>query len=308
MTNISCPSSLSVSDDRPLRPETLALLRHVRDAVTQLQTDFVVAGATARDLVLWHVYGIQAERRTFDVDVAICAVSWEAHAALVERLCATGYFTTGSNNQHALKFEDPQIGPKVPLDLIPFGGVEAPQGEIAWPPKGEFVMNVQGFREAVDNAIQIEIGEGVIVPVVSLPALAILKIFAWQDRRLRANKDVFDLLVLLRNYLKAGNETRIWDAASDLLEEYEFDIDVTACALLGRDARAIAGKETTTAVTALLADQRTYDTLRRDMLARAAALMVEEFSDGSDPLLAAFRAGFLGADRSNKSRQVEEAG
>ncbi|WP_345817095.1 nucleotidyl transferase AbiEii/AbiGii toxin family protein (plasmid) [Paraburkholderia sp. PREW-6R] len=294
MTNTSPPSSLEVSNERPLRPETRMLLRHVRAAAGQLQTDFVVAGATARDLTLWHVYGIQAERRTFDVDVAISVVNWDAHAALVELLRATGYFTPSSRDQHAMTFEDPDVGPPVPLDLVPFGGVEAPEGEIAWPPKGDFIMNVLGFREAVDTAIRIDVGEGVVVPVVALPALAILKMLAWHDRRLRANKDAFDLLLLLRNYLKAGNGERIWTVAGDLLETYDFDVDLAASALLGRDARAIARPETLAAVIPLLADDRTYDTLRRDMLARAAAQMFEDFADGSDVLLAAFRAGFLG--------------
>jgi predicted nucleotidyltransferase len=183
-------------------------------------------------VILWRVYGIRAKRQTFDVDVAINAVSWDVHAALV----------------------DPALGPPVPLDLVPFGGVEAPAGEIAWPPKDECVLNVLGLREAVDNAIPIDIGERVVVPVVSLPALAILKILAWHDRRQRDNKDAFDLVLLFRGYLKTGNEERIWAVAGDLLERYQYDINLTACALLGRDECAIARPETLAASYVLLAD------------------------------------------------------
>jgi predicted nucleotidyltransferase len=39
---------------------------------------------------------------------------------------------------------------------VPFGEIEAPAGAIAGPPKGEFVMNMLGFREAADTAINID--------------------------------------------------------------------------------------------------------------------------------------------------------
>ncbi|MFL9922319.1 hypothetical protein PQR75_45110 [Paraburkholderia fungorum] len=63
---------------------------------------------------------------------------------------ATGFFTPPTD-QHAVTFEGPKVGPPVSLDLVPFGRVEAPQGAIAWPPMEDFVMNVLGFREAVDT-------------------------------------------------------------------------------------------------------------------------------------------------------------
>lgn len=68
------------------------MLRHVRDAAQHLGTRFVVAGATARDMVLWHVHGIPAERATRDVEVAVYAVSWRVGAELVGLLEATGKF------------------------------------------------------------------------------------------------------------------------------------------------------------------------------------------------------------------------
>ncbi|WP_233805382.1 nucleotidyl transferase AbiEii/AbiGii toxin family protein [Paraburkholderia sp. HP33-1] len=293
MTNTSQPSRLEISVERPLSAETHALLRYVRDVAAQLDTGFVVAGATARDLVLWHVYGIRAERATRDVDVAVCAVSWEAHDKLVALLLATGRFAAHKEKRHSLNFHDPDVGAAVPLDLVPFGDVEAPAGEIAWPPRGEFVMNVLGFREAVDTAINIDIGDGLVVPVVSLPALALLKLLAWHDRRTRKNTDASDLLLVIRHYLRAGNEERIWTIASDLLEAHGFDLDLAAATLLGRETRAIALSATVDAVTPLLTDEGTYDTLRRDVLARAAAQLLEDFADSSDRILAAFRDGFL---------------
>ncbi|WP_206997263.1 nucleotidyl transferase AbiEii/AbiGii toxin family protein [Trinickia mobilis] len=295
MTSILPNSSLKVGEDRPVHPVTIALLRHVSEAVRSLKSEFVAAGATARDIVLWHVHGIRAERATRDVDVAVCAVNWEAHGDLIAALEATGRFKADGRSQQSLIFDDASIGKPVPLDLVPFGPLEAPDGYIAWPPKGDFVMNVLGFREAVDTSININIGENYSVPVAALPALALLKLLAWHDRRTSKNTDAADLLLILRNCHKAGNEERIWEIGADLLDAHDFDVDLASTALLGRQARQTALPATLTAVTALLADEGTYETLRRDMLARAAAQLLDDFADGSDKTLAAFRDGFMAA-------------
>lgn len=293
MTSISPRSSLKVGNGRQVDSDTIALLRHVSHAVRSLNSEFVVAGATARDIVLWHVHGIRAERATRDVDVAVCAVSWEAHGDLVDALKATGRFTTVGKSQQSLIFNDASIGRSVPLDLVPFGPLEAPDGSIAWPPKGDFVMNVLGFQEAVDTSIDIDIGENVSVPVASLPALALLKLLAWRDRRMSKNTDASDLLLILRNYYKAGNEERIWEMGDDLIKAHGFDLDLASTALLGRQARQIALPATLDAVSAILADERTYDTLRGDMLKRATVQRLDDYADGSDKILAAFRDGFM---------------
>jgi predicted nucleotidyltransferase len=128
MTPNSPPLMLEVSADRPLHPVTLALLRHVQDAEKQFGSDFVVAGATSRDIVLWHAYGIPAERATRDVDVAVCAVSWDAHAELVKRLEGAGLFKLSERVEHTPTFLDEKVGKPTPLDLVPFGPLQAPEG------------------------------------------------------------------------------------------------------------------------------------------------------------------------------------
>jgi predicted nucleotidyltransferase len=292
MTRDSLPLMLEVSADRPLHSVTRAMLGHVRDATTQLASNFVVAGATARDIVLWHVYGIRAERATRDVDVAVCAVSWEAHDNLIERLEATGLFTRSEKVEHTLTFLDRTGGKPTPLDIVPFGPLEAPEGTIRWP-KEKSAMNVLGFREAVDTALQIDIGDGLIVPVVSLPALVLLKLLAWHDRRTTKNTDASDMSVTMRNYFDAGNNERIWEVAPDLLALHNFDTNLAAAALLGREARQIALPATRDAVIPLLESEKSYNTLLADMLARAATMLFDGFVDSTTDTLAAFRRGFL---------------
>jgi predicted nucleotidyltransferase len=195
--------------------------------------------------------------------------------------------------EHSLVFEDTSVGKLSPLDLVPFGPLEAPEGIIKWP-KDKAEMNVLGFREAVDTALQVDIGESLTVPVVSLPALAILKLLAWQDRRTTKNTDAGDLLLVIRNYHNAGNNERIWEVATDLLKTQGFDADLAAAALLGRDARRIALPATRDAVVPLLVPGKVFETLSGDMLASAARRMfVDEFADTTVGSLAAFRDGFM---------------
>ncbi|CAG4894757.1 nucleotidyl transferase AbiEii/AbiGii toxin family protein [Paraburkholderia saeva] len=285
---------LNVSEERPLHPATAALLRLVSDTTRRLGTSFVVAGATARDIILWQVYGVKAERATRDVDVAVCAVSWDLHESLVAALAALDGFRRDDRAQQRLRFTHAGTGMTLPLDLVPFGDIEAPKGSIAWPPERKVVLTVLGFREAVDTAAQVKVEADNVVPVVALPALTLLKLLAWEDRRLTENKDASDLLLILRSYLWAGNEERIWTEAVDLMELHGFDDSIASSALLGRDARHAALPATLEKVRSLLADDRTYRKLLGDLLARAAAAPFDEgYADSIETNLQAFRDSFL---------------
>ena len=293
MTDTSPTRPLEVDPRRPLEPAALALLRAVGAACTRLDTAFVVAGATARDILMWHVHGIRPVRATRDVDVAVCAVSWPFHAQLVDALVATGQFAHAPKHQQKLLFDSGMPGFRTELDLVPFGPLETPPGEIAWPPGGEFVLNVLGFQEAVETALPVSVGAGVVVPVASLPALVLLKLLAWKDRRARQNSDAYDLLFLLTHFHDAGNRERIWDVAPDLVERHGFQPELAAAALLARDAKRIALPHTHDAIHALLSDDAIYAMLGQDLLARAFALLPGEFDDDAGRYLDAFRGAFL---------------
>jgi len=293
MTDTSPTRPLEVDARRPLEPAAAALLQAVGTTCVQLDTAFVVAGATARDILMWHVHGIRPVRATRDVDVAVCAVSWPFHERLVDALVATGQFARAPKHQQKLLFDSGTQGFRTELDLVPFGPLEAPPGEIAWPPRGDFVLNVLGFQEAVDTALAVSIGVDIAVPVASLPALALLKLLAWKDRRARQNSDAYDLLFLLTHFHDAGNRERIWDVAPDLLERHGFQPELAAAGLLARDAKRIASPQTHEAIRALLSDEAVYATLAQDLQARAFALLPGEFNDDADRYLDAFRSAFL---------------
>ena len=71
---------------------------------------------------------------------------------------------------------------------------------------GRAGLRAKGFAEALESAQPVELAEGLIVKVASLPGLAILKLFAWGDRRQRDAKDAVDLYTLLRSYGEADDD------------------------------------------------------------------------------------------------------
>ena len=96
-------------------------------------------------------------------------------------------------------------------------------------------MSTVGFREAYDNSIEVRIAEDLIVRVASLAGLALMKIVAWDDRRFE--RDAQDLGLIMRHYLAAGNDGRVYSEQGDcfdLLNE-EFDYDEVSARILGRD-------------------------------------------------------------------------
>lgn len=198
---------------------------------------FFITGATARDLILQYGYGIDAARKTHDVDFAFMVETWPAFEALRSRLLATGKFAAAPGNAHRLQFDTGIV-----VDLVPFGAIERPDRTIAWPPGGAVVMSVFGFREALAATTPVLLPERITTQIVSLPALAMLKIAAWMDRRhVQPGKDAYDLWLILRHYLDAGNRDRLYTEAAQLLEQSDFDYEAAGAWLLGQDmARLLA--------------------------------------------------------------------
>jgi predicted nucleotidyltransferase len=117
-------------------------------------------------------------------------------------------------------------------------------------------MDAFGFREALATAVQARFPTDVDAPVVSLPGLAVLKLVAWRDRHLRApRKDAHDLMVISSNYLRLGNESRLWDEFVHWTEQPAFDYRVSGARMLGRDMRAMLTGEAVHRVAALLGEQ-----------------------------------------------------
>lgn len=226
------------------------LIQALDRSAKALGVAYFLIGATARDILLEHVHGIDATRATRDVDFAVAVASWEEFDRLKQHLLLEGRFTAGSTAQHLVFGTDTL---PYPLDLVPFAGV-AEHNQVAWPPGGEFVMNVAGYDDACDSAIEVEIAPGFQIKVVSMPALVVLKILAWNDRP-ESDKHASDVLLVLQNYHRAGQFDRLYEQI-ELLEAYDYDLELAGAALLAKDARRDVAHDVRVQVTEVFANER----------------------------------------------------
>jgi len=247
MSGFSNP--LFIPEGRPVPDPILHILRVVDHVATEQDCPYMVVGATARDLLLYHVYGIPATRATRDVDFAMAVENWDKFQTLRAALVATGEFAPGPV-EHRLFFRTPQGTTDFPIDLIPFGGI-AENDTITWPPQRDTLMTVAGFEDAMAACVRVEVTRDFTIPVVSLAALAVLKIFAWADRR-TSDKDALDLYRVISTFADAGNLDRLYDSATGLLEKFGHDLELAGAALAGEDGRRLSSAATLTRLRTLI--------------------------------------------------------
>jgi predicted nucleotidyltransferase len=227
MTDIS--HDLSTSHE--LQP--LARIVNALDPVAKrMGTEFFLMGAAARDVLLGYAYRIDVGRQTADVDFGVMVSDWNSYEALRQSLIASGGFSSRPGPAtHRLRHRD-----GLPIDIVPFGGVEKVDRTIAWPPNQSIVFDCFGMREALNNSIPVKLPEEAVVRVASIPSLVILKTMAWSDRKHESpGKDATDLFLYLRNYLECGNFDRMVQDHADILDDPGFDYAVAGARLLGRD-------------------------------------------------------------------------
>lgn len=205
------------------------VVRDVVRAAARVEAELFVAGAFARDLWLQFAFDIDTGRATRDLDFAVRCADWETFHDFSEALLEAGFQRPPSGGVHRFVHEN-----GTPIDLVPFGGLERPDRTISWPPDGGQEMSLVGFREVRDSAVPFLLPGDVSVPVASLASLAVLKLFAWQERRLLApGKDAHDLRVILKNYADAGNRERIFEEIPGLIDRRDFDLELAGAELLG---------------------------------------------------------------------------
>jgi predicted nucleotidyltransferase len=205
----------TVDKSRPVDPVTLRILSVVNHVAAELELPYIVVGATARDLLLFHVFGIPVTRATADVDFAVAMDSWERFRELRGALLTSGHFREGKM-EHRVYLQAPSVKDEIPVDLIPFGGV-AEDDVIHWPPHRETVMTVVGFEDAIAAAVHVQVDADFTIPVASLAGIAVLKLFAWRDRQTN-DKDAVDLYRIISSYADAGNFDRLYDEEFQFLE------------------------------------------------------------------------------------------
>jgi predicted nucleotidyltransferase len=289
MSNTSNPPFVLL---KPPSEDVLRVVRELNKIATRLGIPFFLAGASARDMVLVNLWGQSPGRATVDIDFAFAVNDWAEFNRLREELLATGRFVRVPHKEQRLMYTDPEHGFDLPVDLIPFRGVASERKTIAWPPEGDFVMNVAGFEEALDAALRVELEPSLVISVASLPGLAILKILAWADRHLENNKDAVDLYKIVTTFDSAGNRDRLFDQEIELLEAVDYDLTLAGAQLLGRDAARIADSAATEQIVSLLSSEVQVDLLISHMTKTAS---FDENAGAVARIFDRFRRGYLEA-------------
>jgi predicted nucleotidyltransferase len=283
---------LSIRPDHPIDAGMIAVMRRVSELTKKLELPYFIAGAMARDILLTNVFGIGTGLATIDVDFAFAVKDWTQFSAIkTELLSLKGFSVSNPETPHRVNYIH-EGGKVYPVDILPFRGVEEPRHTIAWPPEMRVMMNVVGYEEALVTAIPVRIDDDLNIRVASLPGLALLKLFAWVDRKAENSKDAVDLVVLFQTYHEAGNQDRLYGEEISVLEAVDYDLAIASPRLLGKDVRRIAAPDTLDKALALLSNAKTRETLAIHMSKRP--IWAEDSLAASETLLDQFRAGLQG--------------
>jgi predicted nucleotidyltransferase len=238
MTNTSNPP-LEIRHDQ-IDPVVLEAIRKIDEIAHRHETAYFLAGATAREIMLRHVFGRPPGRRTLDVDLGIAVRDWDHFKLLKAALVEQAGFQPHARMVQRISYPSK---PAVIVDLIPFGGVETAERTIAWPPEEDIVMRVTGFSDGLESAVPVRLDQHLIIPVVSLPVLLVLKLFAWRDRK-HEMRDAPDIYTLLRQYGDAGNEDRLFGEDMNVLEAEGYDFELAGARLIAHDAARVVSADT----------------------------------------------------------------
>jgi predicted nucleotidyltransferase len=217
-----------------LEPMVIELLCCFHRIAQQESIPFLVVGATVRDMVMQVVHKLSPPTTTRDVDFGVMLDTWKDFTRLERALIASNRFVPDPKEQQRFRFDR-----GIEVDVVPFGGIER-DNHVHWPPDGAFIMNAVGYRDALESALRVKINRDISIRVASIPALVMLKLFAWDDRPSQRAKDLKDVNFLLRKYIEAGNYDRLFkDENKPLYDQLlaTSNIDTASARLLGRDLR-----------------------------------------------------------------------
>ncbi len=265
-------------------PITIEIFSAIIEAGRVYSVPLVVVGASARDMVLQHGYGMRVKRATTDIDFAIQVPNWSAFSNIQDYLVSVGF----SRDKQIQRLKSPS---GISVDVVPFGGVENGSATISWPPSGDVVMMTLGFKEAYENAQVVRICENpnVEIPVATPVSMSLLKLIAWSDRTLDVRrKDAIDLRYLLEIYsdIPSVNDN-LYEEKIDILKKYDWDIVLSGAYLIGEHAKSIASEETTLIINNILLTEKTFEQLLEEMYE-----YIDSKFEHAEKLLAAYKTGF----------------
>ncbi|MDO4771903.1 nucleotidyl transferase AbiEii/AbiGii toxin family protein [Porphyromonas sp.] len=225
--------NFQISSEKIGNPLLVALLRKVSCCFAEIEQDFFVIGATARDILIRQLVGVSSGRKTRDLDLAIAISNWDAFEEVKQVLLAYG-FEKDKQIYQRFYYDDYE------MDIVPYGDVAREDGCIYWPPEEDIAMSVKGFTDVLSDAITVNIDKEFDIKIASLHGLFVLKFNAWLDRNIQTNKDAVDMAFILENYFLANLKR---DLHPEVYDWEDFDEIVVGAYWLAYDIVGFLSKE-----------------------------------------------------------------
>jgi predicted nucleotidyltransferase len=192
----------------------------LEEAFVNTGIDYFLIGAQARDH--WYQKGGKTSRQTRDVDIAVLVGSQEEYNQVRHYLEEHKSYQGTKDNSFVM------ITPgRIQVDILPFGEIEIDDA-VVMAGEGLTSIKVNGFMEVYKTGTHsIELGEGRIFKVATLPAIILLKFVAYDDRPEKRMKDAGDIANIIDNFFELQsdhiyeNHADIFTAAVDNMEMEE---------------------------------------------------------------------------------------
>lgn len=207
-------------------------------AFKQLDIDFYLIGALARDV--WYSRGQSTSnvRKTKDVDFAIMIGSESQYETLRSYLITNHNFQDTKENAFVL------ITPSmIQVDILPFGGIEIDE-RVVIEGVGMTSINVNGFSEVFNDGTEVvELSTGHVFKVATLASIILLKLISFDDRPEIRLKDARDIGNILNHFFELENDLVYDQKHADIFQDQEalekISIHEIASEIAGRTIREI---------------------------------------------------------------------
>jgi len=235
------------ANDLPAGELQADVMQQVAESFKSIEKEYFVIGATARDILAKMLKSV-ARRKTADLDITVMIATWNDFETLLETLCYHG-FRRDMKVQHRLYYGHGDM--EFTLDVVPFGGIAAPDNVFSWPSEPDTELSVVGFDSALKHTYVIDMDGRFSFRIPTAPAFFMLKLVAWNDRsKWLVYKDAIDMDFLIRSYY-LENSTR-----DDLILVYsmvqESDEYALGAAMIATDMLQVAGNEDLPVLKAIL--------------------------------------------------------
>jgi hypothetical protein len=150
----------------------------------------------------------------------------------------------------------------VEVDVVPFGDIQGEDRTILWP--DDHRMNVRGLSEAMESAERVLLPGGLDTRVPGIPALALLKLLTWWDRRASTTRDAIDLATMIDWYSSGEYLDRLYDDEIAVLARHDFDPAPAGAWLLGSHMPGLLDHAGVAALLRIVEDEDTLAQLAND--------------------------------------------